>query len=64
MAYTPVEKLIDKADYSIFRLVALASKRATELAEGAKPLIATDGQLKPTTVALLEIIDGKIRSKK
>lgn len=63
MSYIPLEKMIDKADYSLYKLVVLASKRAIEIAEGASFSMATDSQIKPTTMALQEIAEGKIRSK-
>ena len=64
MSYIPVEKLIDKAEGSLYKLVILASKRALELAEGMPSLINSDPSVKNTTVALLEIAEGKIRMKK
>ena len=39
MGYQPLEDLLPKANYSIYKLVRLASIRATELAEGKPRLI-------------------------
>jgi len=64
MSYIPLEKLIDKADNSLYKLVILASKRALELAEGAPVLIDKDTKATITTVALREIADGKVKYKK
>lgn len=64
MSYVPLEKLIDKADNSLYKLVIVASKRALELAEGAPVLIERDQRMINTTVALQEIAAGKVRLKK
>lgn len=63
MSYIPLEKMIDKTDYNMYRLVVLASKRAVELEDGLSTLIDTDSHLKKTTLALLEIAEGKVRPK-
>ncbi|MDD5355273.1 MAG: DNA-directed RNA polymerase subunit omega [Candidatus Omnitrophica bacterium] len=64
MSYVPLEKLIDKADNSLYKLVILASKRALELSEGAPTLIEKDQRVINTTIALREIADGKVKYKK
>ncbi len=64
MAYVALENMLDKSDYSIFKLVILASKRALELAEGQPKLVDADPSLKPSTIALEEIAEGKVRYKK
>lgn len=64
MIYVPLETMMDKTDYSIYKLVILASMRALELADGQPRLIDVDKMIKPSTVALLEIADGKIGYKK
>lgn len=64
MSYIPVEKLIDKADNSIYKLIIVASKRALELSEGMPKLTEADQSIKQTTVALKEIAEGKVRLKK
>jgi DNA-directed RNA polymerase omega subunit len=64
MAYVSLEKLLDKTDSSVFKLVVLASKRALEIAEGQPKL--TDSlsvTVKPSIIALQEIVEGKIKAK-
>jgi DNA-directed RNA polymerase omega subunit len=64
MSYVPLEKLLDKSRYSIYKLVILASKRALEIAEGQPKLVTTgESTDKPSTIALLEIAEGKVRVK-
>ena len=58
-----LENLIDKTNFSIFKLVTLASKRAHEIAEG-KPAFVKEPSFKPSTVALHEISAGKVHYKK
>jgi DNA-directed RNA polymerase omega subunit len=58
------EKLLDKSMSSIYKLVILASKRALEIAEGQPRLVPTDASLKPSTMALHEIAEGKVEAKK
>ncbi|MDD4939270.1 MAG: DNA-directed RNA polymerase subunit omega [Candidatus Omnitrophica bacterium] len=64
MPYVALEKLLDKSDFSIFKLVILASKRSLEIAEGQPKLVNVDPSFKPSTAALYEIAEGKIRYKK
>ena len=64
MAYVSLEKLLDKSNESIYKLVILASKRALEIAEGQPKLVAADASTKPSTIALYEIAEGKIRYQK
>jgi DNA-directed RNA polymerase omega subunit len=64
MVYVPLEKLLDKSDNSIFKLVVLASRRALEIAEGQPKLVNVSAAIKPSTVALFEIAEGKVRYKK
>jgi len=64
MVYQGREKLLDKSQGSIYKLVILASKRALEIAEGQPKLVADDASVKPSTVALHEIESGKVHSKK
>ena len=64
MPYTGLEKLLDKANDSVYKLVILASKRALEIAEGQPKLVEVNSSVKPSTVALLEISEGKIKYKK
>jgi len=64
MPYVPLEKLLDKSDNSIYKLVVLTSKRALEIAEGQPKLVEADATVKPSTVALYEIAAGKVHYKK
>lgn len=64
MSYIPLEKLLGKADKSIYKLVIIASKRALELAEGQPKLVESTNSSKPSTIALEEIAAGKIQVKK
>lgn len=59
-----LEDLLDKTDSSIYKLVILATKRALELAAGAPCLTEADANIKPTTLALREIAEGKVKFKK
>ena len=61
MAHVPIEELLQRCG-SVYRLVILAARRAKELAEGAPPLVQT-GQRKITSVALEEILQGKVLYK-
>lgn len=60
MGYQPIEELLPKAGYSIYKLVRMASTRAIELAEGRKKLIELPNVEKTTTIALEEIRAGKV----
>jgi len=64
MIYVPLEKLLDKSDNSIYKLVILTSKRALEIAEGQPKLVAAASSMKPSTIALCEIAAGKVYYKK
>lgn len=64
MGYVPLEKLLDKSNYSVYKLVILASKRALEIAEGQPKLVAMDPSIKSSTVALYEIAENRIEYKK
>ena len=61
--YPVVEKLIDKAEGSIYKLVMLASKRVKELNSGAAKLVEAGLAVKLPLVALEEIRQGKIKLK-
>jgi len=64
MPHVPIEKVIDKANFSVYKLVMLASKRALEISEGSQVLVDDKVELtKATTIALEEIADGKVRLK-
>ncbi len=64
MVYVALEDMLDKSDYSIFKLVILASKRALEIAEGQPKLVDVESSLKPSTIALHEIAAGMVYYKK
>ncbi len=64
MPYVALEKLLDKSNESIYKLVILASKRALEIAEGQPKLVEANSSTKPSTIALQEIASGKVQSKK
>jgi DNA-directed RNA polymerase omega subunit len=64
MAYVALEKLLDKTEGSVFKLVVLASHRALELAEGQPKLIeGTAVSSKPSMIALQEIEEAKLQAK-
>ncbi|MBL8014316.1 MAG: DNA-directed RNA polymerase subunit omega [Candidatus Omnitrophica bacterium] len=60
MAYHPLESLLSKAGGSVYKLVRLASKRASELAENKPNLIDAPMSQKLATIALHEISAGKV----
>jgi len=61
MAYQPLERLLPAANNSLYKLIIMSSKRALELAEGMPKLIENPSSEKPTTVALEEVMAGKVR---
>ncbi len=61
--YTPLGELLDKTENSLYKLVALAARRAQAIADGSPKLIAGSSELKPGTAALKEIAQGKVRLK-
>ena len=63
MGYQPLEKLLEKSNYSVYKLVKLASKRAMELADGNPRLVNLPANAKIATVALEEISAGKVVTK-
>ncbi len=61
MAYQPIEELLPKSGYSIYKLVRLAAKRSLELADGSPKLINdVHADTKTPTIALDEIRAGKV----
>jgi len=60
LAYQPLEKLLPRANNSRYRLVMLAARRAKELADGQPKLIDNVVTDKVATIALREIIEGKV----
>lgn len=45
---------------SKYKFIILSSQRCAQLLNGAKPKIETKGMVKSTTVAMNEVLDGKI----
>ncbi|MGE0267806.1 MAG: DNA-directed RNA polymerase subunit omega [Candidatus Omnitrophota bacterium] len=62
MAHQPIEELLPKSGYSVYRLVRMAATRALELADGKPPLIKKPSTDKLTSIALEEIYQGKIET--
>ncbi|MGE5485041.1 MAG: DNA-directed RNA polymerase subunit omega [Ignavibacteriales bacterium] len=58
MFYPPVDELVKKVD-SKYTLVVTAARRAREITEG-KTYVEDPGSLKPVTLALREIAEGRI----
>ncbi len=63
MGYQPIERLLPQAGGSVYRLVRMAANRAMEIAEGKPKLIKKYSSDKETTIALEEIMHGKIIAK-
>lgn len=65
MGYQPLGMLLPRAGGSIYKLVLLAAKRATEIADGQPPLIDLfiGHNKKATTIALDELAAGKVELK-
>jgi DNA-directed RNA polymerase subunit omega len=59
MARVTVEDCLEVVD-NRFELVMMASKRARQLANGATPALQSEGEDKPTVLALREIAARKI----
>lgn len=64
MVYMELEKLVDKSNNSVYKLVIMAAKRALEIAEGQPKLVVANASVKPSTIALQEIAGGKVHYKK
>ncbi len=62
MSYVTRETIF-KAEDSIYKVTLIAARRAIELSNGAQKLIETKSK-KCSTIALEEIIQGKITYKK
>ena len=60
MAYQPVEEMLSRSNQSVYKLVLLAAKRALELADGKAKLIDFPSSNKTATIALEEILAGKV----
>ena len=57
-----VDELMKKTN-SIYKLAILASRRAYELSQGGGKLVEVDPNAKISTIALQEILNGKITYK-
>lgn len=64
MVYVALENLLDKSGGSVYKLVILAFRRALEIAEGQPKLVEVDSSTKPSSIALSEIAEGKVRYQK
>ncbi|PIQ89182.1 MAG: DNA-directed RNA polymerase subunit omega [Candidatus Omnitrophica bacterium CG11_big_fil_rev_8_21_14_0_20_42_13] len=64
MNSVPIEKLLSVTENSLYKLVILVSRRAIEIAEGSPKLVEVSPSLKPASIALREIMEGKIGCKK
>jgi DNA-directed RNA polymerase omega subunit len=64
MGYVALENMLDKTNFSVYKLVTLAARRALEIAEGQPKLLDLDSAMKPSTMALHEIAAGKVTFKK
>ena len=62
MLYVSMEDLLKKVD-SVFKLTVLAARRAQQLNDGAAKLVESEAS-KISTVALEEIVQGKIKLQK
>lgn len=62
MTYVPIQELL-KTTNSIYKLVILAARRAVELNAGAGKLVESDANAKVSSIALEEILQGKITMK-
>ena len=60
MSYVPLEKLLNRENGSLYKLVLTAAARANELAQGAQPLVKSVSN-KVSGVSLEEIASGKVR---
>lgn len=58
-----LEGMLDKSKGSVYKLVNLAAMRALEIAEGQPKLVDVPSSVKPSTVAIYEIAEGKIHVK-
>ena len=60
MGHPPIEKMLPKTGWSIYKLSRMAARRAAELASGKKPLVDLDSKTKTATIALEEIANGQV----
>lgn len=60
MIYDPVEEELFKIVKNKYRLVAIISKRVSQLNSGMQPLVETDSKWN-TTIAIKELAEGKVK---
>jgi DNA-directed RNA polymerase omega subunit len=63
MGYQPLEELLPRSGFSVYKLVCMAANRAVELADGKPKLIDIVNTDKLATLALEEIMAGKVELK-
>lgn len=59
MIYPPINELMDMVDYR-YTLVMETAKRARQLVAGDARLIDTTDDMKPVSIAVQEIYEGKV----
>ena len=64
MGYIEREKMLGRSENSIYKLVNCAAMRALEIAEGQPKLTDDKATVKPSTIALHEIAQGKVECRK
>ena len=62
MAQVAIEELLKRCG-SVYKLVILAAKRAKEITEGSPALVERGSSNKVTSIALDEILQGKVLYK-
>ena len=60
MGYQALEKLLPQANYSVYKLVRMAARRAMELVDGNPKLVAAPPSTKIATIVLNEIATGRV----
>ena len=60
MSFQPLEKLLPQSGFSVYKLVLMAAKRATELADGSPKLVDFPSSPKTTTIAIDEIANNRV----
>lgn len=63
MSQEPLENLLSRSGGSVYRLTRMAAKRALEISDGQPPLINKPVSDKATSIALEEILEGKIEAR-
>ena len=63
MAYQPLEEMLPRAKWGVYRLMRVASLRALEVSLTGVSLVGKTSTQKPATIALEEIRAGKVVDK-